>query len=509
MGSDVPAAAVIDEAAATLRALDPDLILLQGVPDWRACTELAEALKPVDYNVLICSAFRGTSLTATGQTQVAILSKRKAYFTWSEVWQSQKQQPIAQGMAFAAVQAGPQRLGFFTALAGNRLAAEELPQKILKQIDLTGRWEVNQPQTFVMAASFAPDIRRVANALRKTVSAFERAGFVDATERIPQELKATVRPTPDRTKTVADCLFAGPMGFPLDTRITVSPFSDHYPVTCDIELDQEKVSTGLDIRAENRRARDAQARQVIRKTEYWAAGALVFGVVIVLGLRGEAKKRWASRGGLPVRIPTTSPPAQLRPIVFAQAEQKTRAPDPPVQPQTPRPVLRLQSSSGRVSHPTVEPPAPATPPSSAPVERQEQSPSEQVIERQEPPTPDAPRGLHTELRQGVIKELSSWLKHKLVRKLVTDRAEMMQAQQLATRMATTLDNRLARIEAQIQQQNQAYLCRIEELNRELAAAREENRELIRERIAQVKAEMEAARARALAEANLDNSSFRL
>ena len=53
------------------------------------------------------------------------------------------------------------------------------------------------------------------------------------------------------------------------------------------------------------------------------------------------------------------------------------------------------------------------------------------------------------------------------------------------------------------------MSRIEELNKELAAAREENRELIRERIAQVRAEMEAARSRVLAEANLDSTSFRL
>jgi hypothetical protein len=114
-----------------------------------------------------------------------------------------------------------------------------------------------------------------------------------------------------------------------------------------------------------------------------------------------------------------------------------------------------------------------------------------------------------EVREGVIKELSSWLKQRLVGKLVSDRAQLMQAQQLATKMASTLDNRLSRIEAQIQQQNQAYVRRIEDLNRELAAAREENRELIRERIAQVKAEMEAARAKVLAEADLDTTRLRL
>jgi DNA anti-recombination protein RmuC len=114
-----------------------------------------------------------------------------------------------------------------------------------------------------------------------------------------------------------------------------------------------------------------------------------------------------------------------------------------------------------------------------------------------------------QVREGVIKELSGWLKQRLVGKLVSDRAQLMQAQQLATQMASTLDNRLSKIEAQIQQQNQAYIRRIEELNRELAAARDENRELIRERIAQVKAEMEAARAKVLAEADLDTTKLRL
>ena len=48
--------------------------------------------------------------------------------------------------------------------------------------------------------------------------------------------------------------------------------------------------------------------------------------------------------------------------------------------------------------------------------------------------------------------------------------------------------RLARIEAQVKLQTQAYVYRIQELTRELQAAREENRELIKVRIAQVKME---------------------
>ena len=101
------------------------------------------------------------------------------------------------------------------------------------------------------------------------------------------------------------------------------------------------------------------------------------------------------------------------------------------------------------------------------------------------------------VRKGLMPQLSHWLKEKLVRKLISDRAGLLETQEVATLRALEVDERLARIEAQIQQQNAAYEGRIDELTRELVSAKEENRELIRAKIAQVKAEMEAARVRAM------------
>jgi len=102
------------------------------------------------------------------------------------------------------------------------------------------------------------------------------------------------------------------------------------------------------------------------------------------------------------------------------------------------------------------------------------------------------------IRAGLIPQLSLWLKQTIVRKLIRDRAQLLQTQQVATLKAMAVEQRLTRIEQQIQQQNRVYEQRIAELTRELLVAREENRELIRARIAQVKAEMEAARARLMA-----------
>ncbi len=109
------------------------------------------------------------------------------------------------------------------------------------------------------------------------------------------------------------------------------------------------------------------------------------------------------------------------------------------------------------------------------------------------------------LKAGLLPQLSRWLKQTFVRKLVSDRAELLETQHAATLKALAVDERLSRLEVQIQRQNLGYEQRIDELTRELAVAREENRELIRARIEQVKAEMAAARARLLREAGENQS----
>jgi hypothetical protein len=69
-----------------------------------------------------------------------------------------------------------------------------------------------------------------------------------------------------------------------------------------------------------------------------------------------------------------------------------------------------------------------------------------------------------------------------------------------TLKALAVDERLGRLEIQIQQQNQVYEQRIERLTQELAVTKEESRALIRVQITQIKSEMEAARVRLVAEA---------
>jgi hypothetical protein len=97
------------------------------------------------------------------------------------------------------------------------------------------------------------------------------------------------------------------------------------------------------------------------------------------------------------------------------------------------------------------------------------------------------------VRAGVIAHLSQWLKQNVVRRLVSDRAELLATQQAAVLKVLAVDERLGRIEHQIQQRNQDYERRIDELLKALITAEAENREMIRAQIAFLKAEMEKAR----------------
>ena len=499
------------QAADTLRRLNPDVILLQHVEDWHMCERLANAIAPLEYNVVMCSAFAQASALSPARPQLAILAKTKAYFTWSESWSAAATE-LADGFGFAAIDFGNRRLGFMTVLCSGRMSGEDFAKRLHTELNSVGSWETNRVQTFVIGASADPFSRRSSRMIRKAAGPMEKAGLIDAAENLPSEVKATLRPNERRTPAVADWLYAGPQGFPMNTRISVCSVSEHYPVTSDIELDPEKVSLALDVRTEERREREAQTEEMVRKAAFGTGGA----VLLIIGVRvifvRQARKARRRRGLTTAAIPRDTA-APLRPVILARPSSETTVPGRIGLPQKSRPVLRLQSGSRGVQPASEQ--GPWEPIDPKPQQRPAQSspPPPQLLETPVRPAPTQPPPLPASedpaVRQGVIQELSQWLKQKLVRKLVSDREQLLEAQRIATTMASTIDNRLSRIEAQLEQQNQAYGKRIEELNKELAAAREENRQLIRERIAQVKAEMEAARAKVLAEANLDNNSFRL
>src|ERR1051325_7760980 len=72
------------DAATVLKPLHPDILLLQEVRDYDACSRLSNAIEPCEYHVEICSAFKEPFRSGPGRQQVAILSTLHAQVAWSE-----------------------------------------------------------------------------------------------------------------------------------------------------------------------------------------------------------------------------------------------------------------------------------------------------------------------------------------------------------------------------------------------------------------------------------------
>lgn len=492
------------QQAATLKELNPDLIALQHVRDWQTCAQLAEALGPGEYNVVLCSAFHDASIGASEAGQVAFLSREKAYFSWAELWQPPGGNPLRPGtgasrrpsgggklpggFAFVAMQAGKVRVGVLSVEFDSGLSAEAAVSQLLAQVDSIRHWEANRVQSFVIAATFDAPVGSGADAREETLRRLLDAGFVDTDLGKASNPRTTLTPNRDQPGMAADYILSESTAFPLDFRS--APAAAHYPVTCSLELDPAKVAASFATRADEleRRsralAREAAANPgglggvVGSRLPWWLAagsGALAASVAFLWFFARRPQLRVGPSALIPETFDNPQAVSSSYTVVMAPLSSTSSAAEHAAPLAAPHPVIHLENPG-------------ATQTQSA--WQQRALAAEEKAERTQ-----------ALVRKGMIPHLQRWLKQKVLRRLVADRSELLNAQQAATHKARAVDERLTRIELQIKQQNLAYERRLEELTLELLAAKEENRELIRARIVQVKAEMEAARARALAQAN--------
>ena len=480
----------IPDAAAVLRKLNPDVILLQQVRDWRMCEQLAQALKPADYSVCVCSSFREARTGSLSNQQVAILSRARAYFSWSEAWRSQGETALPGGLAFAAFQLGKQRVGFYSVRAGTASIGQ-----LLEQVGSVRGWVTNQVQVSVIAGTFE------AGAQGASVRLLEQAGFGDAFLETPVAERVTAAGKGGQPGVMANYIFTQPAGCATNPRILPAAVSGHYPVTCDVELDAAVVAA-----AQARRVAALPAREPQRGNPAPLAAAAASSSNVPTSREPAFNRPLMTVAALAAMLALTA-------LVWIVARRRLALPSP-------TPALRAVGGEpgGAIpsSYTVVVGTRSATEP--APADRRAPSPPRPIIHIETPGATQTQaealrqRALAAEqraeratavIRSGLVPHLSQWLKQKLVRKLITDREQLLETQQAATFKALRVEERLARIEQQIQRQNSAYQERIEALTRELIVAKEENRELIRARIAQVKAEMEAARARLMAQTEPD------
>jgi hypothetical protein len=382
----------------------PDVILLQNVRDWQTCRQIAQALRPEVYQVVICTSF-GDRASETKTGQVAILSRSKAYIAWSESADGEG----GGGFAFAAMRLGDKNVGIFCVAS-----AKDLGPQIVKQISALQSWKDNRPEGFIIVGRIQSDN-----------PALEQIGFDNA----------SVHGSP----TAFFSRDAGSVPTPVAVRMP----EFEYPLEiCDIDLDGPKIARApLPV---PRTSAVTSTPAPNNSNYFWLAG-LIAGLLAVF-----AVTRWFSRRSVALKTPPAASAVATRP-------------------QGP-PYVRIETEGSSQTH----------------------SQSARLSPAVIPVTPRIPQEIHA----GVVAHLSQWLKQKLVRQLVADRSQLLATQHAATLKMLEVDERLAKVERQVQQSQQDYERRIDDLTKELLAAREENRELIRAKIELVKVEMEDARLKA-------------
>ena len=258
-------AARIKGAADVLRPLDPDIILLQEIKDYAACTRLAEAIKPGTYKVAICSAFREGS--EIGKQQVAILAKEPAVAAFAEPWRSMAGVDPPRGFAFGWFRIKGQEVGVYSVhLKSNRVSRgrgrrpkkgqrptyhqrkeqeDQVTENVRKREiaidqflshvrDVMPR-RAPSLRTIVIGGDFNTNKDQDTFAKETTLPKLAQAGFRDAFEGLSASQRVTLPGKGQYPDTTFDYIFfknaaAGP------AIITPSRESDHFVVSVDLEV---------------------------------------------------------------------------------------------------------------------------------------------------------------------------------------------------------------------------------------------------------------------------------
>ena len=184
------------------------------------------ALKPAEYKVLICSSFQDPRTGTLRRQQVAILAKRKAYFSWSEAWRAKGKAALPGGIAFAALQIGKQRLGVFSVPAATPPARATDPgpsapnleaqaaavAQLLEQVGSVTNWVTNRAQVLVVGGTFDPGTREQLAAQDAPLRLLEETGFGDAFLGVPVAEKVTRPGRAGQPGATVDYIFTQPPG---------------------------------------------------------------------------------------------------------------------------------------------------------------------------------------------------------------------------------------------------------------------------------------------------------
>jgi endonuclease/exonuclease/phosphatase family metal-dependent hydrolase len=500
----------VQEAARVLKGLNPDVIILQQVPDVLHCEEILRALQPADYQVAVFSSFRNATNGDLSGQQVAILSREKATNpTWNS-WQPVGQAaPAPGGFAAAIVHLEDRNLTVYGVqlsdssppsdaareTAAQQAARENATRQLVQEFDAS-RESAGGAQALVVGGDFNTTLDDPLLAHEMTLVRLERAGFSNALADLPLAKRVTLPGDGKRADADLDYIFTRdvarisnvqvvPVNLTLRNLVAVDLNFETIPVqttsvpasatnqaTATTPVPTGETTSSTDAAAGSAESAPSFAafwqtlvKQLGVANIWWLGGLLGAGLILVI--IGSVKLARRNR-------------AVARAMRFGDAANAGAGEMMVLAPATP---MAVADKVGPATTATS-----MAPMASGQMDAQAWKRRAEQAERRAEQATDA-------VRRGVIGQLSRWLQGGAAKKLVSERAQLLEAQRVAALKIQGVDERLTRVEQQIQQRTREYERRIGELEKELVEAREENRALIREKIAQVRAEMERERAR--------------
>jgi endonuclease/exonuclease/phosphatase family metal-dependent hydrolase len=240
----------ITGAASVLKPLHSDILLLQEVRDYDACSRLGDAIEPGAYHVEICSAFKEPFQSGLGRQQVAILSRFQAQAAWSEQWKSVEGIDPPRGFAFAWFKIRDADIGVYSVhLKSNLITRGNKEAEAAKNIrkrevaidqlmthirDFIGA-RIPTIHRFIVGGDFNTNQDQPMFASERTLSFLLNQGFQDSLAGIPLSQRVTHPANHGYPDATFDYLFG--KNFKIGQAFTTpTEVSDHWPVTCDLRI---------------------------------------------------------------------------------------------------------------------------------------------------------------------------------------------------------------------------------------------------------------------------------
>ena len=448
--------------ASVLNSLKADVILLQEVPDRQACERLAALLKPSHYQTATCSAF--TDLSGRHLPQVAVLTRKPVAAAWTEPWQPEGLIAPPGGLAFAAIRHDTGLVIVYSVQLKNNATSDDFERDT--QFNILKR-ELSAAQLIQHAGSIEARLTSLAAAIiiagslntnpeesqfvsENTLRLLEQAGFKNAFGGGPLKNRVTRHGGGRYANATLDYLFAKRANFLGNPTILASELSGHLPVTCDLVVKS----------AGSVPETPSVIPLMIHRMPTLTLAALL---LVSIGWWFASRKKFFS----------SAPVADSNPrgLLSSPAEGKNLLAD-------------LKFPEEKVT--TVSSLELDTAPS--PAQSQIQSLKRRALAAEQ----RAARA--TELvRKGLIPHLARLMKDTLFYGVASQRAHLLKMQQAGAAQVAELEQRLVKIQSQLQGRLTAYERRIAELEKEVSNKDQANRELLAARIQMVKQTLEAVK----------------